>query len=96
MGKVKAVCDDLSNYGQFFETKATEFGQVTQKMENIIDSLKGGWTGADAENFIANATAYLQNLKIVESQMAMYGSTVKRKATGYNNACASFYEILNG
>jgi uncharacterized protein YukE len=95
MVKIMAICNDLDNYGKLFETKSEEFNQITKKMESIVSALDSGWTGIDADNFRANATAYLANLKRVEASMASYGNTVRKKSNGYSNACASFYDILN-
>lgn len=96
MGKVVVICNDLTNYGQLFETKSTEFSQITKKMESIVAGLESGWSGSDADNFKANASAYLANLKVLEASMSYYGNLVKGKSTKYSNACATFYDILNG
>lgn len=91
-----AVCNDLDNYGALFDSKSQEFSNIVSAMENIVSSLDAGWSGMDAENFKSNANAYLHNLKLVEASMAYFGNVVKQKSAGYNNACAAFYDILNG
>lgn len=96
MGKVIVECNNLSNYGNLFETKSAEFNQITKNMKDIISSLESGWSGSDAENFKANAIAYLSNLKRLESTMLYYGNFIKGKSVNYSNACANFYDILNG
>lgn len=96
MGKVVVQCNNLSEYGNVFETKSDEFSQITKSMENIVSELESGWNGIDADNFKSNAIAYLNNLKRLESTMLYLGNFIKEKSANYNNACANFYNILNG
>lgn len=96
MGKVMVLCNALGDYGTLFETKSVEFNQITKNMENIVSGLESGWSGIDADNFKTNAIAYLTNLKRLESTMLYFGNFIREKSSNYNNACANFYDILNG
>ena len=90
------LCNALGDYGTLFETKSVEFNQITKNMENIVSGLESGWSGIDADNFKSNAIAYLTNLKRLESTMLYFGNFIREKSSNYNNACANFYDILNG
>ena len=94
MNNMLANTEQLEAYGAFLENKAAEFNAITTEMKNIVAGLEAGWTGTDANNFKANADAYLSNIKLVEEQMKYYGNQIKSKSAKYNNICASFYDIL--
>ena len=96
MSKLNVDTESLKSYGTSLDTKAQEFSEITKKMQEIVESLRISWGGSDANSFIANATEYINNLKVIENSLISYGSTVKRRSSGYDKRVADFYARLRG
>ena len=96
MTKVVVNIKELSNFSQKLTTDATEFDQITKKMGEIINSLASGWQGYDAENFISNATSYLENLNVVKKAIIDSASSTQKNVVAYTNRINEFYEKLGG
>ena len=94
MSNIVVDTEQLTSYGADLEEKAAEFSALLSSMEEIVTSVSGAWNGTDAQTFITNATAYLNNLKIIESTFLTYGNAVKNQSVKYNNRCADFYSLL--
>lgn len=96
MTKIIVDVSELSKYSQNLADDAQEFDSITNRMESIVSSLSGGWTGQDAQNFISNASAYLSNLKTVRDALNSSSSTVAKNVVAYNNRINDFYSKLGG
>lgn len=94
MSSIIVETDALTAYGNDLDQKATEFTAITNEMSSIISSLSGSWEGDDAQNFIANATAYLSNLKVIENAFKQFGNSAKNHSVKYGNRVADFYSLL--
>jgi uncharacterized protein YukE len=94
MSSIIVKTEQLTKYGTDLEDKATEFSALLKSMDGIVTSISGAWSGTDASNFISNASAYINNLKIVESTLLSFGNMVKNHSVQYNNRCADFYSKL--
>lgn len=94
MSNIKVNTEQLTGYGTTLDSKSAEFSSVKSAMEDIVSALSGGWDGYDAQNFISNATAYLNNLKAIEQALLVYGNSVKNHSVKYSNRCADFYSML--
>lgn len=96
MVKVNADLGQMCKLGNYMITKSEEFNTITTKMNEIVSMLQESWVGADANVFIANAQAYIANLKAVELSMAQLGGYVNKKAVGYNNRIATYFQNMRG
>lgn len=94
MVKVDADLGQMCALGNMMINKSEEFNQITTKMNEIMEQLRGSWSGVDADVFIANAQNYIANLKLIEQAMAQLGSTVNAYAVRYNNLVATYFESL--
>lgn len=95
MKKLVVNYRDLYAYGKYLDTKAAEFKNITSRMKDIINNLKVSWDGADANNFIANSTTYLDNLKVVENDIYSFGSFIRNRAMKYDRRELNFIEKFN-
>ena len=96
MGTIIVETGKLREYGSNLESYAKEFHTITEKMDEIVKSLKGSWSGYDASKFINNATKYIENLKVIEEELNTYGSTAQRRSSKYDQRVEEFYNNLKG
>lgn len=94
MTNIMVKTAELTKYGTDLEEKANEFSSLLKSMDEIVTSISGAWNGTDANNFISNASAYINNLKVVETTLLTFGNSVKNHSVKYNNRCADFYSKL--
>lgn len=94
MSNIVVDTEKLKNYGTTLDEKAKSFSEIVSQMQNIISAVSGSWDGYDAQNFIANANAYLSNLKQVENALLQFGNCIKNCSANYSNRYSEFYSIL--
>ena len=94
MTKVVVNVKDLAKYSEQLINDVTELDSIINSMVSIVNSLSTGWQGYDAENFVTNATSYLENL--VKKAIVDSAESVQKNAEGYANRINSFYEKLGG
>lgn len=76
--------EGISKYATDLVEKSTELGTLLTSMESTIESISGSWSGYDAENFISNASCYLNNLKAIQDALDNFANIV--------NECSKTYE----
>ena len=96
MTKVVVNVKDLAKYSEQLINDVTELDSIINSMVSIVNSLSTGWQGYDAENFVTNATSYLENLNIVKKAIVDSAESVQKNAESYANRINSFYEKLGG
>ena len=96
MTKVVVNIKDLAKYSEQLINDVTELDSIINSMVSIVNSLSTGWQGYDAENFVTNATSYLENLNIVKKAIVDSAESVQKNAVGYANRINSFYDKLGG
>ena len=96
MSQIIASIGDLNSFAGNLSGKAAQFGALLSSMEATVNSVSSSWKGSDANAFVANAKAYLQNLKVIEAQLNNYSNCVKSCSSKYSNRLADFYSILGG
>lgn len=96
MTKVIVDINKLAEFSENLVKDAEEFDSILNNMVETINGIISGWQGLDAENFIANATAYIENLYIVRNAIVSSSDAVAKNVMGYVNRINSFYEKLGG
>jgi len=91
MGIVKADLAQLLKYSQDLSEKAQKIASIRGELTGILNSISGSWTGTDAETFITNSTAYIENLKVIEDAMLNFSNKVGEKTKAYAQAIEAYY-----
>ena len=94
MSKIVAGTAALNSYAAKLESSANEFNNLLSSMSETVGAINGSWSGADSDAFIANASAYLHNLKAIKDALLEYGTMVKNCSVEYNNRVADFNSLL--
>ena len=94
MAKIVVTPKSLENYGADLEAKAAEFSAILSSMDEIFASISSSWEGTDSDTFVTKGSAYINNLKAVQSALLEFGNLVKNCSVGYNNILAGFYSFL--
>jgi WXG100 family type VII secretion target len=96
MTKIVVDINALANYSTQMGDFAVEFDNITKNMRSIVSALENGWQGADATNFISNATTYINNLSTVRQALANSSDTVVKQVRAYNQRISDAYTRLGG
>ena len=94
MARVKVDLAQVAEYANYLMQMQGEIEASKAQLISSIESIKGAWTGQDADAFVANATAYLENLSVVGNLLAHYGGAVGLKVKKYAQAIEDFYAAL--
>ena len=94
MGNLVADMDQINSLCSTLSDRTTEFDSILKSMISDIESIEGGWTGTDANNFIGNACNYLNNLSYVETALVDFINIVAKRNQGYADRITSFYDAL--
>ena len=79
MARLKADLAEIGEFANYLTSMQGEIESSKAQLISSIESIKGAWTGQDADAFVANATAYLENLSVVGNLLAQYGAAVGTK-----------------
>ena len=88
--------EKLFDFGKNLSQDASDFKAIAERMTAIVDALRGGWNGNDAETFITNATAYLGNLGRICQALQEASRLVNKNAKAYTERIDNFYAKLGG
>lgn len=82
--KIKVNWTKVRNLGDKTAKNAEEFEQIRQRMVNSISSIQNCWQGLDANNFISNATNFLESLKVDSEYLSELSSFFGSASRMYN------------
>jgi uncharacterized protein YukE len=94
MARVKSELAEVAEYANYLMQMQGEIEASKASLISTIQSINGAWTGEDADTFVANATAYLENLSVIGNLLAQYGAAVGTKVRKYAQAIDDFYSAL--
>jgi uncharacterized protein YukE len=94
MASLKADFAQISAFSQYLTSMKGEIETSKTTMQSTLESVKGSWTGTDADTFVGNATAYLENLSVISGLLETYGGIVGSKVSQYAKAVEDFYAAL--
>lgn len=94
MSSLKVELAPLAEYSKYLSSMEAEIESSKDNLISTIESIKGSWKGTDADTFVANATAYLENLSVISGLLAQYGGIVGSKVKRYAQGIEQFYAIL--
>ena len=94
MTSLKADIGQIASYSQYLSSMKGEIDSCKSNLQQTLESVKGSWTGTDADTFVGNATAYLENLNAISSLLESYGGLVGAKVAKYSRAVENFYAAL--
>lgn len=96
MTKLMVDLEELSTYGKNMGENAQTFDAITGQMVSIVESLRTGWKGNDANTFVTNASAYLANLAQVREALVNVSQVIQKHTQSYANRINDFYSKLGG
>ena len=91
MSSLRVDLADLAEYSQYLTSMKAQIESSKANMIATIESIKGSWKGTDADTFVANATAYLENLSIIAGLLETYGGVVGSKVKQYAEAIEAYW-----
>ena len=94
MSSLKVELAELAAYSQYLTSMEAEIESSKNNLISTIESIKGSWKGTDADTFVTNATAYLENLSVISGLLAQYGGITGSKVKKYAEAIEHFYAVL--
>ena len=94
MSNLRASLADLSAYSQFLSSMQTSVDASKANLVSTIESIKGSWKGTDADTFVTNATAYLENLGVISGLLGEYAGITGAKAKKYATGIEDFYAAI--
>ena len=95
MTKIIVNINELAKYSKQLYDDSQEFGIITNNMQEIVESLKRrGWSGYDADTFIKNAVAYLNDLKVVKAALIESALIVQRRNKKYSTRIEEYFDRI--
>ena len=94
MTKLVVDIGALSKFSTVLGDDAVEFDSITNRMDEIVRALRAGWTGVDATKFINNATAYIDDLKIVRQALVDSSNAIVGQVGSYNRRLEEFHRNM--
>ena len=91
MSRLKSDLAGLAEYSQYLSSMEAEIESSKSDLISTIESIKGSWKGVDADTFVGNATAYLENLSVISGLLAQFGGITGSKVKKYADAIEHFY-----
>lgn len=82
--RIKVNWTQVRNLGDRTAKNAEEFEQIRQRMVNSISNIQNCWQGIDANNFITNATNFLDSLKVDGEYLSELSSFFGSASRMYN------------
>jgi len=94
MARLKVELAEVAEYANYLMQMQGEVEASKAELIATIESINGAWNGEDADTFVANATAYLENLSVIGNLLAQYGAAVGSRVKKYAEAIENFYSAL--
>ncbi len=91
MSILKVDLAALQNYSKSLSEKQQKIASIRAELTSTLESISGSWGGTDAETFITNSTAYIENLKVIEDAMLNFSNKVGEKTSKYAQAIEAYY-----
>lgn len=97
MTKVVADFDEMFSIAKEMGDIAKELSSALGAMDEVVTSVSSGnnsWIGNDSYNFSTNASAYINNCRMVESSLMECAGNISDNASQYKERYESSFEML--
>ena len=94
MTKLTVDFAGLAAYSEYLTSMKAQIDSSQANLQATLESIKGSWKGTDADTFVGNATAYLDNLKIISDLLETFGGVIGSRVSRYAQGVEAFYDAL--
>ena len=91
MVKLYVDHEKLTDMSNFLSDNAMKMDALIEKMLTTVDSISNSWDGLDAQIFIANASEYIENLKLIQNGLVSYSARMIKNENRYAQAFLDYF-----
>ena len=94
--KLSVNWTELHDLGKRTKKNVNELENIRTNLYNIVNSLSSCWQGADASNYISNASSYLNMMKEDVDFLEQWANAFDRSASLYNGSVDDCTNYVKG
>lgn len=91
----KIDTNEMGNFSKGFDEDIIEFNRIIDNMNSIVETLKTGWSGPDAERFINNFREYIDALNKKKEKMFGFNGAIGHYTNFYDDRYNMFDEAID-